>query len=503
MAAASGLWMSYDFTPFEVRVTTSRKSLFHFFTECCAILGGIFAFSGMLDNFAHQIHKQEVIKARKRWEQASAAAKQRLDLHLARVKADCREMLRGTAIQWEKAERREKWQKRVDYSRNAFRGHCVKTGVYARSMDASRRAILDSIVPRAKVGDLTTSIEEFGRLMYKIELSQWPDLSDDDLERIVALLNRAAHKWHRAGGNWFKIFNQIDADGSGNLSYDELVSCVRSSYPCLRVSTNEVTDKELRGLWKALDSMGSIEVPVHRFMVFMRRWSSGDAGLHKKGDRSKVRRALSSYYIDQGYLSVASASEAAAWHGGARFNDSSCSWTRFFSEMDTDRSGRLSYNHFLRVIFSKLKPWLDPKVTLPVGGCGRNVSKEDVRALWDKLDWSKFGHHTRHNTARTGMMLGLYQVQLEAWPELDTSELERIATLINQAAVKRLRSGGNNWYKIFNLVDKAQSGRLSFGSLREVLRDMWYGLALSPNQISDCELKGLQRQEKGLWRDGL
>ena len=35
--------MSYDFTPFEVRVTRSRKSMFHFFTECCAILGGIFA----------------------------------------------------------------------------------------------------------------------------------------------------------------------------------------------------------------------------------------------------------------------------------------------------------------------------------------------------------------------------------------------------------------------------------------------------------------------------
>lgn len=55
--ATTGIWMSYDFTPFEVRVTSSRKSLFHFFTECCAILGGIFAFSGMLDGFAHQIHK--------------------------------------------------------------------------------------------------------------------------------------------------------------------------------------------------------------------------------------------------------------------------------------------------------------------------------------------------------------------------------------------------------------------------------------------------------------
>lgn len=41
-AAASGIWMTYDFTPFEVRVTMGRKSLFHFFTECCAILGGIF-----------------------------------------------------------------------------------------------------------------------------------------------------------------------------------------------------------------------------------------------------------------------------------------------------------------------------------------------------------------------------------------------------------------------------------------------------------------------------
>jgi len=110
--------------------------------------------------------RQEVIKAKKRLEQASATAKQQLDLHLARVKADCRELLRGTAIQWEKAVlherkalkeaklRRDKWQKRVDTSRNAFRGHCAKTGIYARTMDSSRRAILDSLVPRAIVGDL-------------------------------------------------------------------------------------------------------------------------------------------------------------------------------------------------------------------------------------------------------------------------------------------------------------------------------------------------------------
>lgn len=54
---ATGLWMNYDFTPFEVKVTRSRKPFSHFFTECCAILGGVFAFTGMLDNFAYQINK--------------------------------------------------------------------------------------------------------------------------------------------------------------------------------------------------------------------------------------------------------------------------------------------------------------------------------------------------------------------------------------------------------------------------------------------------------------
>ncbi|CAE7663615.1 ergic3, partial [Symbiodinium pilosum] len=143
----------------------------------------------------------------------------------------------------------------------------------------------------------------------------------------VRILNQAAHKWHRSGGNWFKIFNQIDADGSGNLSYDELVQCVRGTYPCLRVPTRDVKERELQGLWKALDNTGSIEVPVHRFMVFMRRWS--DASFQKdqrrktpdkpslppvserssvevRGVAQALERALSSYYIDKGYLSVAS-----------------------------------------------------------------------------------------------------------------------------------------------------------------------------------------------------
>lgn len=61
---AVGLWANYDFTPFEVKVSKTRKSFMHFLTECCAILGGIFAFTGMLDNFSYRINKSMARRSR-------------------------------------------------------------------------------------------------------------------------------------------------------------------------------------------------------------------------------------------------------------------------------------------------------------------------------------------------------------------------------------------------------------------------------------------------------
>eukprot|EP00441_Pelagodinium_beii_P036953 CAMPEP_0197636786 /NCGR_PEP_ID=MMETSP1338-20131121/12184_1 /TAXON_ID=43686 ORGANISM="Pelagodinium beii, Strain RCC1491" /NCGR_SAMPLE_ID=MMETSP1338 /ASSEMBLY_ACC=CAM_ASM_000754 /LENGTH=1294 /DNA_ID=CAMNT_0043209085 /DNA_START=101 /DNA_END=3982 /DNA_ORIENTATION=+ len=355
------------------------------------------------------------------------------------------------------------------------------------------------------------SAEEFGRLMYRIELAQWPDLTDEEQAQTVRTLNSAAEKWHRAGGNWFKIFNQIDSDGSGNLNYEELVQCVRGTLPCLRLTPQEVSERQLQGLWKALDQNAEIEIPVHRFMVYMRKVGGQDLSMHKLTNYSKAARgmveekrslppapersaseiraiaaalekALSCYYIDKGYLSVASASEAAAKPGGGTGGDA-CGWHKFFKESDHDGSGRLAYTELVKAIYTKLKPWLSKEKKLIVGGHGRDVSKEDIRALWDKLDPSNVGEVTSKD-----MMLGLYRVVLEGWPDAKEAELEKLATLINNATVRRMRSGGN-WYKVFNLVDKEQSGRLSFDQLTEVVRDSWFGLAIAPEVISDKELK--------------
>jgi hypothetical protein len=71
---AVGMWANYDFTPFEVKVTKSRKSFMHFLTECCAILGGIFAFTGMLDNFSYRINKSLARRSKGRAGAGSLAA---------------------------------------------------------------------------------------------------------------------------------------------------------------------------------------------------------------------------------------------------------------------------------------------------------------------------------------------------------------------------------------------------------------------------------------------
>jgi len=51
---AAGIYMKYEFTPFRVKWIVSYKSFAHFLTSVCAILGGIYAFAGMVDNILYR-----------------------------------------------------------------------------------------------------------------------------------------------------------------------------------------------------------------------------------------------------------------------------------------------------------------------------------------------------------------------------------------------------------------------------------------------------------------
>jgi len=106
--------------------------------------------------------RSEVQKALDMAARKEAAARNAFEIRIERVKDDCRQELRATGIRCERAlleEReavqnakvfREKWEKRAKVNREAFKGHCIKTGVYARNMDPAFRRELDRIVPREK-----------------------------------------------------------------------------------------------------------------------------------------------------------------------------------------------------------------------------------------------------------------------------------------------------------------------------------------------------------------
>mmetsp|Transcript_1107 Transcript_1107/g.2378 ORF Transcript_1107/g.2378 Transcript_1107/m.2378 type:complete len:416 (+) Transcript_1107:188-1435(+) len=54
---AAGIYLKYEFTAFRVRWIQNYKSVSHFLTNICAILGGIYAFFSMLDNMFFQLSK--------------------------------------------------------------------------------------------------------------------------------------------------------------------------------------------------------------------------------------------------------------------------------------------------------------------------------------------------------------------------------------------------------------------------------------------------------------
>ncbi|CAD7943269.1 unnamed protein product [Amoebophrya sp. A25] len=54
---AAGIYFKYEFTAFRVKWIQSYKSVAHFLTNICAILGGIYAFFSMVDNVFYQVSK--------------------------------------------------------------------------------------------------------------------------------------------------------------------------------------------------------------------------------------------------------------------------------------------------------------------------------------------------------------------------------------------------------------------------------------------------------------
>lgn len=119
--------------------------------------------------------------------------------------------------------------------------------------------------------------------LYRLELESWPDAAEADVGHAVEVISNRAQVLHQAGGNWYKVFRLLDTNDSGLLDFKEFVEMVRRPLPCLAIKPEQLSDKDLKALWKALDADVSGETTVRQFMVFMRRYTSlGDLRIRER-----------------------------------------------------------------------------------------------------------------------------------------------------------------------------------------------------------------------------
>lgn len=52
-----GMFVFYDINPIQVRFEERKETFTHFITSVCAIVGGVFTVSGIVDSFVYHGHK--------------------------------------------------------------------------------------------------------------------------------------------------------------------------------------------------------------------------------------------------------------------------------------------------------------------------------------------------------------------------------------------------------------------------------------------------------------
>lgn len=55
-----GVFFQYELSPLMVKYTERRRSLGHFLTTVCAIIGGVYTVAGLVDSFLH--HSIRVVR---------------------------------------------------------------------------------------------------------------------------------------------------------------------------------------------------------------------------------------------------------------------------------------------------------------------------------------------------------------------------------------------------------------------------------------------------------
>ncbi|KAK7250079.1 aldo-keto reductase [Aureococcus anophagefferens] len=252
------------------------------------------------------------------------------------------------------------------------------------------------------------SADEFQDAVYRLEVEAWLNLDTVEgearLRQIVSVLDAAAEKWHRASGNWYKIFRMFDADDSGHMQFEELEHVLRDGYPGFGLGEKQVSTPHLQGMWRSLDADRSGQVSVQEFMATARPKhvelpvdrlhgvcklidKALVADFRRRGVHSSIAGNVKRLFreIDEdGSDRVTLAELEGAVRIRLRLGEGQAggNWFKIFKRLDTSGDGLMGFEeieHIIRAIFPGLH------ITK------KELSEENARGLWKALDADRSG----------------------------------------------------------------------------------------------------------------
>ena len=247
-------------------------------------------------------------------------------------------------------------------------------------------------------------------LREELAQKQVAPLTDDALKVLAAKFNETLAQLTVGlkSRTWLQLFEQMDDDKSGLITYAELIDLVRDE---LHQTKTELPDLEVKQLWCALDKDNSNFVSQAEFGQFMnlsvQRTLAGTSQRRaenlRQAKKAKVAAqesealkingmnvmSTAQILIQLEKLGVPQMDEEQQKELSVTFNkrleymlpgkERARSWLTLFKEVDVDGSGLITYDELSTVVREKLK--------ISKG----NLSEVDVKALWCSLDTNKMG----------------------------------------------------------------------------------------------------------------
>jgi len=385
-----------------------------------------------------------------------------------------------------------------------------------------------------KTKDLAQSAAPTAEMRAKLEAPLSEDELDELSKKVTGWLEESLHKQNLSMHSWFNLFRDADEDGSGFISFDELVDVFRHK---LKRGPSHLSNDKLTALWCALDADDSNQIMPNEFGSFLKRTphvfkSKGPSNLNvskielgSTADLGKGRaeectptaemRAQLEAELSQPQL-VDLSKQVNRWLEKSMHdqNRDTHGWYNLFKDLDHDGSGFITFDEFEAVIRHKLK---QPK---------SSISDATVRQLWCALDadnsnqmqpaefakFLKLGalehkakarvlHKTElGSTKEVGMGRALgctptKELRAELLGKgvaaLGEDGLNRLSKRFNDELERSAYNKNKNthsWFQLYNEVDKDQSGMITYDEFTDVARKH---LKMKKKDLPEETLKGL------------